>query len=172
MPKSTCPLCDDGWPLTEIHGEMIHELPEPAGNFICFAQQTRPKPDTIPLVYIMSPYTHDDPEVMELRYENVRSYMWRLIVDFPDAVFYSPIVHFHQVALEYHLPRDIVYWRKKNACMISRCQLGIVLRDGGWMISEGMEWERDLFAELGLSYVLDDLNSEHEVVGQALQKLA
>ncbi len=168
MSKSICPLCDDGWPLTEIHGEMIHELPEPAGNFICFATRVR---RTIPLVYIMSPYTDRDPEVMELRYERVRAYMWRLTVNFPNALFYSPIAHFHQVALEYCLPRDIDYWRSKNRCMIQRSQLGVVLRDDGWMVSKGIEWECNLFEELGIPYVLDYTHSEHEVVGQALSGL-
>ncbi len=168
MPKSSCPLCDDGWPLVEIHGEMIHELPEPAGNFICFA---RARLATIPFVYIMSPYMNHDPEVMELRYQIVRSYMNRLIVEFPNAVFYSSIVHFHQVALDFYLPRDIDYWRAKNACMIHRCQLGIVLREPGWVESEGIMWERELFNTLHIPYIKDDTNSEHEVVGQALSGL-
>ncbi len=169
MPKSTCPLCSDGWPLTEIHGELMHELPEPAGNFICFAQA---RPATIPLVYIMSPYTDPDSMVMEIRYQHVRHYENLLTVKFPDALFYSPIAHFHQVAILHNLPRDIDYWRAKNRCMISRSQLGIVLRELGWRESEGVSWERDLFAELNIPYILDNPHSEHEVVGQALQKLA
>ncbi len=174
MPKSTCPLCNDGWPVTEIFGEMIHELPEPAGNFICFNsdRSTRYERHTIPLVYIMSPYTDPDSMVMEQSYQNVRRYENFLTVKFPDALFYSPIVHFHQVALVRHLPRDIDYWRTKNRCMIHRSQLGIVLRDEGWMISKGIKWECDLFETLNTPYIMDDPNSEHEVVGQALQKLA
>ncbi len=168
MPKSNCPLCNDGWPVTEILGELIHELPEPAGNFICFARET----DTIPLVYIMSPYTDPDLFEMEQRYQNVRRYENFLTVKFPDALFYSPIAHFHQVALVHHLPRDIDYWRAKNRCMIHRSQLGIMLRDDGWITSKGMRWERDLFKTLDIPYIFDDPNSEHEVVGQALQKLA
>ena len=171
IPKSTCPLCDDGVPLVEIRGEMLHELSYPPDLVACHAP---PKPDTIPLVYIMSPYTHDDPEVMEQRFDLVEHYEALLTYKFPDALFYSPISHFHQTALAFGLPRDVVYWRKKNACMIIRCQLGIVLRIEGWMESEGMEWERDLFAEFGIPYTIDDidLSGEHEVVGQALQKLA
>ncbi len=166
-----CPLCNDGWPLTEIHGEMIHELPEPAGNFICFATR---KSDTIPLVYIMSPYTDPLYFIMKQRYKIVKNYESLLTYLFPNALLYSPIAHFHPIALAYNLPCDIDYWRIKNACMIHRCQLGIVLREPGWTESEGMKWERDLFETLNTPYILDDidLNSEHEVVGQALQKLA
>ncbi len=168
MPKSTCPLCNDGWPLTKIHGEMIHELPEPAGNFICFAREAA----TIPLVYIMSPYTDPTPQVMEMRWWAVQRYERALTCIFSDAVFYSPIVHYHQTTVSLDLSRDIDYWRAKNACMIHRSQLGIVLREPGWEESEGVSWERYLFEDLSIPYILDDLNSEHEVVGQALQKLA
>ena len=172
MSKSTCRLCDQGWPLVEINGEMLHEMGALAGLATCCAQPKRHVFDTIPLVYIMSPYTHDDPEVMEQRYDLVEHYEALLTYQFPDALFYSPISHFHQTILAFGLPRDVDYWRKKNRCMIHRCQLGIMLRIEGWKESEGVEWERDLFTTLGTSYILDDTHSEHEVVGQALQKLA
>ncbi len=45
-------------------------------------------------------------------------------------------------------------------------------RDEGWEVSKGIKWECNLFETLNTSYIMDDLNSEHEVVGQALQKLA
>ena len=169
MPKSTCRFCNEGQPLITLgSGERVHELPE-GGLFICFASR---QPNTIPLVYIMSPYTHHNPEVMEQRYDLVEHYEALLTYKFPDALFYSPISHFHQTILAFGLPRDVDYWRKKNRCMIHRCQLGIMLRIEGWKESEGVEWERDLFTTLGTSYILDDTHSEHEVVGQALQKLA
>ena len=172
MSKSTCRLCDDGVLLIEVHGEMLHELRGHYGLATCCAQSTRYERHTIPLAYIMSPYTNPDPEVMEQRYDLVQHYEQLLTVKFPDALFYSPITHFHPIAIAHNLPRDIEYWRNKNACMIHRSQLGIVLRNAGWITSKGIRWERDLFKTLNTPYVYDDLNSEHEVVGQALHKLA
>ena len=42
---------------------------------------------TIPLVYIMSPYTDRNPEVMEYRYKHVKTYEAHLTYKFPDALF-------------------------------------------------------------------------------------
>ena len=169
MSKSTCRFCNEGQPLITLgSGERVHELPE-GGLFICFASR---QPNTIPLVYILSPYTHHNPEVIEQRYDLVEHYEALLTYKFPDALFYSPIAHFHLIAIVHNLPRDVDYWRKKNRCMIHRSQLGIVLRIEGWIESEGITWERELFNTLHILYIKDDPHSEYEVVGQALQKLA
>ena len=169
MSKSTCQFCNEGQPLITLgSGERVHELPE-GGLFICFASR---QPNTIPLVYIMSPYTHDDPEVMEQRFNLVQHYEQLLTVKFPDALFYSPIAHFHHIAIVHNLPRDIEYWRDKNRCMIHRSQLGILFRTAGWEASAGVTWECNLFDTLNIPHVCDYTTTEHEVVGQALQKLA
>ena len=87
-------------------------------------------------------------------------------------MFYSPIVYFHPIADEFSLLTNIDYWREHDLTMICKSDLGIVLEEPGWKESVGIKWELDQFDTQSKPVVQDILNGGHEVVGQALQKLA
>lgn len=132
----------------------------------------RPNLDTIPLVYVMSPYYDRSSRIRMNRFRTVEFYTSRLMRRYRSAMFYSPIAYCHPIAEEFGLPTDFGFWREHDECMIARSQLGIVLRDNGWEVSEGIAGERGVFELFSIPYIFDDVDSEHEVVGQALQELA
>lgn len=131
-----------------------------------------PSPQTIPLVYIMSPYFDKSDRIRMNRFRTVEFYTSRLMRRFRNAMFYSPIAYCHPIAEKFGLPTDLEFWREHDQCMIARSQLGIILRDTGWEGSEGIAWERGVFESHSTPYIFDDVDSEHEVVGEALSKLA
>ena len=127
---------------------------------------------TIPLVYIMSPYAHKEERIRRNRYRAVEAYTGRLMVQFPKAMFYSPIVYCHPIAVDFGLPHDLDYWREHDLCIISRSQLGIIFQDDGWDKSVGVDWEFSKCGLLQITVIRDTAEGEHEVVGEALSKLA
>ena len=106
------------------------------------------------------------------RFRAVKVYVGRLTVQFPGAMFYSPIVYYHPIADEFSLPTDIDFWREHDLTMICKSDFGIALKEPGWQESVGMCWELEQFASQVKTAINDTLDGEHEVVGQALQKLA
>lgn len=91
------------------------------------------------MIYIASPYTHDDTEVMQRRYEAVLRYCAHKTQH--RVVIYSPIVHFHEMAKHFSLPRDIHYWREANMTMLRISKHMEVLKLPGWEDSEGISDE-------------------------------
>jgi hypothetical protein len=54
---------------------------------------------------------------------------------------YSPIVHCHQLATEYGLPRDAKFWQDYNRAMLDAAAGMYVLLSDGWKASIGMKLE-------------------------------
>lgn len=64
-------------------------------------------------------------------------------------VIYSPIVHYHQVALHFIMPTEAEFWRVQNKAMLIPAREIIVLRNLGWENSKGVTDERQWAADLG-----------------------
>ncbi len=91
------------------------------------------------MIYIASPYTDPDPEVMQRRYEAVLRYCVHLVQT--EEVPYSPIVHFHQMAFHFQMPTDRVYWKKVNTTMLRKADDLHVLCLPDWTDSKGTREE-------------------------------
>lgn len=63
---------------------------------------------------------------------------------------YSPIVHCHELAQKYDLPKDFGYWQRYNFDMLRRCDIFAVLSIPGWQESKGVTAEGDLAYTLDL----------------------
>ena len=99
------------------------------------------------LIYIASPYT-GTPDEMDHRFHLAVWYVSKLCNE--GHVAYSPIVHFHPVAIHHDLPRDIEYWKRHNTAMLRRSENLHVLKIEGWDISSGVKFEMDLAESLNL----------------------
>lgn len=100
------------------------------------------------MIYLASPYTDQDEQVMHLRFKAaehctaslLKKRMW----------VYSPIVHCHQLAQEFDLPKDFEFWKAYNFAMLRHASGMGILKISGWDISKGVTEERKLAKTLGL----------------------
>ena len=99
-----------------------------------------------PLIYLASPYTHDDPEVRYWRFKEAERYTAKAIRR--GEIIFSPIVYAHTMAANYNLPFTADYWSDFNYRMILHCEEVVVLQLQGWRESSGVKAEITLARDL------------------------
>lgn len=100
------------------------------------------------MIYLASPYTHRDPAVMEERFEKVTAVAAQLINR--GHIIYSPIMHFHPIAVRHELPRDFAFWKEVNLQILKRCDELWILDLVGLSESRGVMEERLFAREQGI----------------------
>jgi hypothetical protein len=119
-------------------------------------------------VYIASPYSHPDPAVRRLRFEQACRYAGRLLVQGITA--FSPIAHSHPIAELCDLPKGFEFWRKFDHSFLSSCDAMHVLQLDGWQDSAGILAEIEIAESLGIVVSMIDgaalelLNHEAEQI--------
>lgn len=93
------------------------------------------------LLYLASPYSHPDPEVMRHRCREAQKAAARLMLE-GYAVF-APIAQSHGIAdyMPESLRRSQDFWLGQDLPLLSRCDALVVLRLPGWEDSLGMKME-------------------------------
>lgn len=99
------------------------------------------------MLYLASPYTHEEEAVRIERFRTACLVAARLIREGKHV--FSPIAHSHPIA-EHGLPIDADYWMKWNLEMMGTCCGMIVLRLEGWEASRGVEMELAKAREWGM----------------------
>lgn len=92
-------------------------------------------------VYLASPYSHTDFNIRHQRHAQVASAV--LEISRHLVPVYSPIVHWHAIAVEHSLPFDAEFWRTQNEPLIKSCDELWVLCIDGWRQSKGIGIELD-----------------------------
>lgn len=90
--------------------------------------------------YVASPYSHPDKWMEHERYLAVMKFVAQRMKD-ADEYLYSPILHCHEMARNYALPGDALFWQKFNQAMQGRAEKTIVLMLNGWEQSKGVQYE-------------------------------
>jgi hypothetical protein len=85
--------------------------------------------------YMAGPYT-DNPTK---RYNDHMKSLYLLTQH--GLTIYSPIVHFHQLAADYELPKDAAFWEQHNFNMIKSAKGVIIVRMPDWEKSQGVAQE-------------------------------
>lgn len=98
------------------------------------------------LIYLASPYSHDDPHVIERRVRQVQAAAARLI-ELGHLIF-SPIVYTHPIAemtsfAPVNTAEAMSGWMDYDKAMIDKCDELWVLELDGWAQSRGVEAERN-----------------------------
>lgn len=72
---------------------------------------------------------------------------------------FSPIVHCHQIALDYNLPGDFEFWKNYNLKMLNAASNMWVLTLPGWRESKGVAGEIEFATDTGIPiiYVQSDM---------------
>src|SRR5690606_9007875 len=113
------------------------------------------------MIYLASPYSHPDPQVMHNRFKAVEAVTAELLRR--GKFIYSPIVHCHPLSQDYTLPTDLQFWKEYNVNFISRTQTFYVLTLPGWQESKGVKGELEA-AELWKDprdYIDEDLTTSY-----------
>ncbi len=100
-----------------------------------FLAQHAPKP----LVYVASPYTHSDPNVVSERYEQVSRLTAKLVAEGMAAI--SPITYGHHLLEFYTMPSDWGFWMDFCIALLSKCDRLLVVKMPGWEESRGVQAE-------------------------------
>ena len=109
------------------------------------------------LIYLASPYSHQDPYIRIQRFERVCA--WTASLLRKGGIIFSPIAHSHPL-VRYGLPEDFEFWKRFDTTILSRCQELWVLELPGWRESKGVQSEIDIALEHDLSvwYLKDNPN--------------
>lgn len=100
------------------------------------------------LVYLATPYSHDDAAVRQRRFEIVNGVAAELIGR--GIHVYSPISHTHPIAIAGELPKGWDFWEACDRLILSACVKMIVLRQPGWKESVGVSAEIRMAKEMHL----------------------
>jgi len=105
-------------------------------------------------IYLASPYTHDDPQVMKKRYLAACLKASQLAKE--GYYVYSPIAHWHPIAKLYGLPRDWEFWKRLDRESIQLMDEVWILRLEGWSVSIGLGNEVLIAREFNKPYSFID----------------
>ena len=90
-------------------------------------------------VYVASPFTHPNPDVMEWRYFAALKYTQELLGQLNWA--FTPIGHCYVMAKLYNLGHEHEFWLQYDKIMIDNAAGMHVLCIDGWKQSTGVQWE-------------------------------
>jgi len=102
------------------------------------------------MIYLASPYSHPDPLIRKTRFLLAEEFVAN---NFPKHI-YSPIVHYHEMALKFNLESDFQNWKQINFDMIRRADAFWILDIDGWYESKGVTAEGDFARECGFDLQL------------------
>lgn len=91
------------------------------------------------MIYLMSPYSHEEEVIREGRYlaaEIACVAFWRQGIP-----VYCPIVHWHNTAKRHQLPWNAEAWKAQNMGVLVRCTRAGILTLNGWQDSVGLRAE-------------------------------
>jgi hypothetical protein len=102
-------------------------------------------------IFLASPYTHENKEVMTIRYEAALKATAKLIQE--GNIVFSPIVHCHPVAVIYDLPKSYSFWQAyTQSFIVNWAEVFSILCLEDWENSTGIKEESILAREIGLSF--------------------
>ena len=96
------------------------------------------------MIYLASPYSDPLREVCIQRYNAAMDFIaFALRTGYRESYgpIYSPIVHYHEVAIRHDLPKDFAFWQSLNFKMIDASRFLFILRLSGWEESVGVQAE-------------------------------
>jgi len=102
------------------------------------------------MIYLASPYSHEDPKIMDERFEAVckcTAYLSKM-----GLVVFSPIAHSHNL-VKYDLPTSWEFWSRIDMAFISRCDELWALTLDGYRESKGVTAEIQIAREIGMKVV-------------------
>lgn len=98
------------------------------------------------LIYLSSPYRHENPVEREHRYYWNIAAAAHLIRE--GYIVFSPIVHSHQLA-KWGITAGLSFWLRQDKPMLEMCSEMITLTLPGWRESDGIRIETAIIRGMG-----------------------
>ncbi|WP_417851063.1 DUF1937 family protein [Thalassoglobus sp.] len=98
------------------------------------------------MIYLASPYSHEDQSVRELRFHAACRVTADLIRH--GQAVYSPVVHAHPLTKQ-NLPTDWSFWKSIDEELLGYCDALLVLQLDGWKESVGVQAEIVIAQQFG-----------------------
>lgn len=89
--------------------------------------------------YLATPYSHDNPNIMQLRFEQAEAITAHLMQQ--GHAVYSPIVHGHEMAKKFNMPTHFGFWQRYCLTMLDAASELWVVKMPGWDTSNGVQAE-------------------------------
>ena len=111
------------------------------------------------VIYLASPYTHEDRAVEIKRFEQVCKVAGRLMID-GNTVF-CPIAMGHPIQehSDPSLPRVLDWWMEHDFALLEKCDILAVLMLTGWKESPGVAAEMDFAGEWSTPIIMLNPNA-------------
>ena len=103
------------------------------------------------LIYLACPYKHEDPEVMQQRFEAVTKAAVELMAE--GYLVFSPITHSHPMASRFNLPGGWDFWKEFDTAFLVTCDELHILKLDGWEDSHGIAQETQMAKEWHMKVV-------------------
>ena len=100
------------------------------------------------IIYLATPYSHPDPQVMEQRYRDAVQITAGLTNC--GYVVFSPIVHSHPLATNHKMATDWKFWERIDRVFLKKSSWMIVAMMDGWDRSRGVKAEIEIAKELNI----------------------
>jgi hypothetical protein len=100
-------------------------------------------------VYLMCPYSHSDPKILEQRFEMANKAAVYLMKK--GFLVFSPISHSHPIGSCLKNTLDHDFWLKQDRSFIDWADIGVILCIDGWKESKGINMERRWLKKAGKS---------------------
>ena len=105
------------------------------------------------LVYLACPYSHDDPAVMQQRYETANLIAGQLMQ--MDYYVFSPLSHSHPITQQCRMNAvDHDFWLAQDCAIFMHCELMMIVDIDGWKDSYGIQLEIQWAMDLDMPIVL------------------
>jgi len=100
------------------------------------------------MIYLATPYSHEDSAIREYRFQQVNKAAAHLMHH--GMHVFSPISHSHPIAKEGDLPTGWDYWEAYDKSILEICKRMIILTLNGWENSDGVKGEFELATTRGI----------------------
>lgn len=91
------------------------------------------------MIYVASPYSNPDKDIVQENYENVTKYVAELTSQ--GKIVFSPIVYGHTLLQFKEMPTDWEFWNHFCISFLDKCEEVHVLKLHGWYESTGVQAE-------------------------------
>jgi len=100
------------------------------------------------LIYLASPYSHKDLNIIEERVNKINKLCARLLNKGINV--FSPISHSHEIQKTENLPHTWDFWKDFDIMFLERCDELWVFKQKGWETSKGVKAEIEIAKKLNL----------------------